>query len=147
MPRPDYHAELAADAATTAALLDNGKALAMSSAVLFLSIPAFWLSGLPLEPFTASASVFMALLQTYLALRVRFDASIFWFWSLRWSDSTNPVDDMTAFDKRIGRNPPDETIDAKDNLAQRKQGALRLFRYQVLSVTLQLILTGAAIWH
>jgi hypothetical protein len=96
-----------------------------------------------LSPFFSS--LLLALLQGYFAQRVRFDADIFGFWANRWNGSVNPIEDLDAFDARIGRKSSG-AASVEENLAQRKRGALRLLRYQAFTAALQLILTTIALW-
>lgn len=136
---------LAADAAITASLLGIGRSLSLASGLLLLLAAGLWVTGHPVRMIPFIGTLLLALLQAYFAQRVRFDADIFSFWANRWNGSGNPIDDLDAFDARVGRKSSG-TDSLQANLTRRKHGALRLLRYQAFSAALQLILTAIALW-
>ncbi|MES9944686.1 MAG: hypothetical protein ABW080_07010 [Candidatus Thiodiazotropha sp.] len=135
---------LAADAAFTSSLLGIGRSVSLASGLVLAISTGLWILGHPVHLIPFIGSILLALLQGYFAQRVRFDADIFRFWANRWDGSVNPIEDLNAFDARVGRISSDaESVEA--NLAQRKHGALRLLSYQVFSAVMQLLLMAMAL--
>lgn len=138
-------ARLAADAAVTAGLLEIGRTIALLSGVLLLVTVCFWLLGRSLHSVIFFSSVALALLQGYFAQRVRFDEGIFRFWATRWKGIDDPALDLRAFDKRIGR-AVSTAVSVQVDFEHRRNGALRLLRFQAWSGLFQLILGAIALW-
>jgi len=142
---PAQNPHLAADAAVTAGLLDTGRMIFRVSGATLLATLVVWLMGHPVHRGALVAAVALALVQLYFAQRVRFDADIFRFWASRWHDGADPAADLAAFDARVGRRtPPNASLEA--NLAQRRQGARRLLRWQAICGGMQLALSALALW-
>lgn len=139
-------ADLAANAVVTAGLLSIGHPIALASGAVLLATICLWILGHSVQPIAFFGSVISALLQGYFALRVHFDATIFSLWAVRWKDSYDPCDDLKAFDVSIRRQSAESTS-AQISLDERRQGALRLMRYQVITVLLQLVLAAIALWQ
>jgi hypothetical protein len=141
----DTTASLAADAAITSSLLGIGRTISLICGLVLLMAAGFWVLGHSIHSIAFFSSILIALLQGYFAQRVRFDAAIFSFWATRWNGSVDPIDDLKAFDTCVGRQP--STVDSvQTNLAERKCGAFRLLRYQILSGILYLLLITIALW-
>lgn len=141
----DMIVALATDAAVTAGLLDIGRTIALTSGALLLIATSFWILGYATQINAFYCSFIAALMQAYFAQRVRFDAAILSFWAQRWNQVGDPAGDLRAFDLRIGRRPA-MAGPVQQDLAQRRQGALRLLRYQVFNGIAQLLLTVVTFW-
>jgi len=142
---PDQSARLAADAAVTAGLLDTGRMIFRVSGATLLMTLAVWLMGHPVHRGALVTAAALAAVQLYFAQRVRFDADIFRLWASRWHDDADPAADLAAFDARVGRQTtPAASLDA--DLADRRQGARRLLRWQAICGALQLALSALALW-
>lgn len=135
---------LAAKAAVTASLLNIGSYIAQISVALLMLGLLLWLLGHSVSHPLLLAAMAMALLQVYFALRVRFDANIFRTWANRWHGSADPKADLNAFDKQVGRSVA--ATDIKTDLSNRRAGALRLLRLQLICTVMQLLMTAVAVW-
>ncbi|QEW07145.1 hypothetical protein [Nitrincola iocasae] len=135
---------LAATAAVTASLLNIGSYIAQISVALLMLGLLLWLLGHSVSHPLLLAAMVMALLQVYFALRVRFDANIFRTWANRWHGGADPKADLNAFDKQVGRRVA--ATDIETDLSNRRAGALRLLRLQIICMVMQLLMTAVAVW-
>ncbi len=136
----------AADAAITAAILNTGRTFALASGAILLLVLTLWLLKHPLNSAMVVSTLISALVQTYFAWRVGFDASLFRIWASRWQTATDVEDDLRAFDAGVGRQRPATTsLDA--DLAARRSGTIRLLFLQVLAGLLQALFAALAIWN
>ncbi|WP_353395830.1 hypothetical protein [Hydrogenophaga sp. 5NK40-0174] len=130
-------AEPAAMAAAAARRLLWGAMLALAIwivvAWLLLSPASGPLASLPVgwNAWIGGLALLLAGAHLYWTARVCFDWWVFAGWARRWRTSGSlAAGDMAAFDRRLGRSAPLETLTPVLDLARRTKGAMGLVRRQ-----------------
>lgn len=135
--------ESATRARVAAELLGLGRAAAVAGGVMLAGgLLLAWIQP-PATGLALALSLVAGVVQTVYALRTRFDAGIFRFWSARWVDGADPTADMAAFDHIVRGRPPA----TPRPLSSRIAGARRLLMWQLIWLGVQAValVTAAAL--